>query len=62
MKFKVSRRGVALGILFCIAATVSGVVVIRYTEAFYLVVIFWVVAPLMLLQFIRWVRRVLRGG
>ena len=62
MKFKVSRRGVALGILFCIAATVSGVVVIRYTEAFYLGVIFWVVATLMLLQFIRWVRRVLRGG
>lgn len=62
MKLRISRRGIALGLLFGVAATLTGIVVISYTEAFFLVIIFWAIAPLMLLQFIRWVRRtILRG-
>jgi len=61
LKLRFSRRGIALGIIFCIAATASGIFVIRYTEAFFLVVVFWIVAPLMLLQFIRWARRAFHG-
>lgn len=62
MKLKMSRRGVALGVLFGVAATLSGIVLISYTQAFFLVVIFWIVAPLMLLQFIRWAKRAVRRG
>lgn len=59
MKIKVSRRGIALGLLFGIAATLTGIFVIRYTEAFYLVVILWIVAPVMIVQLYRRVRRML---
>lgn len=46
--------------LFGAAAILSGLVVIKYTEAFFLVVIFWIVAPIMMIQFIRWARRIFR--
>jgi len=51
-----------LGLLFGVAATISGIVVINYTAAFFLVVIFWIVAPVMVLQLIRWVREAFRRG
>ncbi len=60
MRIRVSRRGIAIGIVFCIAAIASGIFVIKYTEAFFLVVIFWIAAPLVLLQFVRWARRAFR--
>jgi len=60
LKFRVSRRGVILGVAFGIAATLSGIFVIKYTEMFMLVVMLWVVAPFMILQFVRWVRAKLR--
>lgn len=60
MKFRVSRRGAILGVAFGIAATLSGIFVIKYTEMFMLVVMLWVVAPFMILQFVRWVRAKLR--
>jgi hypothetical protein len=59
VRLKVSRRGVALGLIFGIAATLTGIVVIRYTEAFYLVLVFWIVAPVLLVQSYRCVRRLL---
>lgn len=36
--------------IFGIAATVSGIFVIRYTEGLFLVVILWIVVPVMLVQ------------
>jgi len=51
-----------LALLFGVAATLSGIVVIRYTEAFFLVVIFWIVAPVLLIQLYRRVRRMLGKG
>lgn len=57
MKIRISRRGIILGIVFGVAATISGIVLIKYTEAFFLVVVFWIVAPVMAVQFVRWVRR-----
>lgn len=62
LKIRVSRRGVVIGILLGIALTLSGIVVIEYTAAFYLVVILWVALPVMAVQAARWIRRRLRGA
>jgi lipopolysaccharide export LptBFGC system permease protein LptF len=61
LEIRVSRRGIILGIVFGVAATISGIVLIQYTEAFFLVVIFWIIVPVMAVQFIRWVKRKLRS-
>jgi len=47
---RISRRGLVVGVMFGIAATVSGIFVIRYTEGLFLVVILWIVIPVMLVQ------------
>jgi hypothetical protein len=47
---RISRRGLVVGVIFGIAATVSGIFVIRYTEGLFLVVILWIVIPVMLVQ------------
>jgi phosphate/sulfate permease len=47
---RISRRGLIVGAMFGIAATVSGIFVIRYTEGLFLVVILWIVIPVMLVQ------------
>jgi hypothetical protein len=47
---RIDRRGLAVGVIFGIAATVSGIFVIRYTEGLFLVVILWIVVPVMLVQ------------
>ena len=62
VKIKISRRGAAIGVLFGIAAILSGIVVINYTEAFYLVVILWIVAPVIIVQLFRRVRRMFARG
>ena len=54
-----SRRGIALGLIFAVAAILTGIVVIRYTEAFYLVLIMWIVAPVLAVQSFRRLRRFL---
>lgn len=45
-----------LGVILGTCLTLSGIVVIQYTEAFYLVVILWVALPVILVQFVRWIR------
>jgi len=47
---RINRRGLVVGVMFGIAATVSGIFVIRYTEGLFLVVILWIVIPVMLVQ------------
>ncbi|MEM2839178.1 MAG: hypothetical protein QW505_03080 [Thermoplasmata archaeon] len=56
MKLRISRRGLMLGVILGTCLTLSGIVVIQYTEAFYLVVILWVALPVILVQFVRWIR------
>lgn len=60
MRIKVNKRGVVIGVIIGIAATLSGIVVIQYTEAFYLVVILWIALPVMVVQTVRWLRTNLR--
>lgn len=62
MEIRISRRGVLYGVLFGIAATLSGIVVIQYTEAFFLVVIFWIAAPVAIVQFMRWIKARFRSA
>ena len=45
--------------IFAVAAILTGIVVIRYTEAFYLVLIMWIVAPVLAVQSFRRLRRFL---
>lgn len=47
---RVSRQGLVVGVIFGVAATVSGIFVIKYTEGLFLVVILWIVIPVMLVQ------------
>ncbi len=47
---RVNRRGLVIGVVFGIAATATGIFVIRYTEGLFLVVILWIVIPVMLVQ------------
>jgi len=56
LKLRISRRGLILGIILGIGLTLSGIVVIKYTEAFFLVVILWIALPVMIVQFIRWLK------
>lgn len=58
---KISRRGLAVGIILGIGLTASGIVIIEYTEAFYLVVILWIALPVMIIQAARWIRNKLLG-
>jgi len=60
VRIKVNKRGVVIGVIIGIAATLSGIVVIQYTEAFYLVVILWIALPVMVVQTVRWLRTNLR--
>lgn len=53
---RISRRGLAVGVIFGTAATVSGIFVIRYTEGLFLVVILWIVIPVMMVQLGRWIK------
>lgn len=46
----------AVILLFAIAATLSGIFIIEYTEAFFLVVIFWAVVPVLAVQLVRRIR------
>ena len=59
---RVSRRGLVVGVIFGIAATLSGIFVIKYTEGLFLVVILWVVIPVMMVQLARRVKAWLRKG
>lgn len=61
LRIKISRRGLAVGIIFGIGLTASGIVIIEYTEAFYLVVILWIALPVMIVQVARWIRNRLLG-
>lgn len=56
LKLKVSRRGVVIGLIFGVAATLLGIVVIRYTEIFILVILLWPVLIVMALKLLRWIR------
>lgn len=56
MKLRINRRGIVIGLILGLAATLSGIIVIRYTEGFFLVVILWVVLPVIILQFARRLR------
>jgi hypothetical protein len=47
---RISHRGLVIGLMFGVAATVSGIFVIKYTEGLFLVVILWIVIPVMLVQ------------
>ena len=57
MKLKISRRGAVIGILFGIAATLLGIVVIRYTEIFILTILLWPVLIVMAIKLLRWIRQ-----
>ncbi|MDH4123490.1 MAG: hypothetical protein OEV21_05370 [Thermoplasmata archaeon] len=53
---RIERRGAIIGIILGAAALASGIFVINYTETLPLVVILWVILPVMVLQFVRWIR------
>lgn len=53
---RISRRGLIIGAIFGIAATLSGIFVIKYTEGLFLVVVLWIVIPVMLVQLARHVK------
>lgn len=57
MKLRVSRRGAIIGIVMGIGLMLSGIIVIQYTEAFFLVVILWIALPIMIVQGIRWLKK-----
>jgi len=59
---RINRRGLVIGVIFGIAATLSGIFVIKYTEGLFLVVILWVVIPVMMVQLARRVKAWLRKG
>ena len=56
LRLKISRRGAIIGLLFGAAATLLGIVVIRYTEIFILVILLWPVLIVMALKLFRWIR------
>lgn len=56
MRLRVNRRGAIIGILFGISATLLGIVVIRYTELFILVILLWPVLIIMFVKLFRWIR------
>ena len=49
-----------IGVLLGLGVALSGIVVIQYTEAFFLVVILWVALPVMIIQTARWFKEKLR--
>jgi len=57
LRIKVSRRGVVIGLLFGIAATLLGIVVIEFTDLFILVVLLWPVVLVIGVQLFRWIRK-----
>ncbi len=59
---RINRRGLVIGVIFGMAATLSGIFVIKYTEGLFLVVILWVVIPVMMVQLARRVKVWLRKG
>jgi len=61
LNIRINRRGITIGILFGIGLTLSGIVVIEYTEAFFLVVILWIALPVMIVQTARWIKTRLSG-
>jgi len=56
LRLKISRKGAIIGLLFGAAATMLGIVVIRYTEIFILVILLWPVLIVMALKLFRWIR------
>jgi hypothetical protein len=59
---RINRRGLFIGLAFGIAATLSGIFVIKYTEGLFLVVILWVVIPVMIVQLARRVKALFGKG
>lgn len=56
MRITVSRRGLIIGIVLGIGIMLSGIAVIEYTAAFYLVVILWIALPVIIVQTARRIR------
>ena len=56
LRLKVSKKGAVIGLIFGAVATLLGIVVIRFTEIFILVILIWPVFVVMALKLVRWIR------